>query len=574
MNPDVFEDMLIRSDYDKNETNFVISGFRNGFDIGYMGPKIKRSSSKNLTLNVGNKTILWNKIMKEVGAKQVAGPFDKIPFENYIQSPIGLVPKAGEGQTRLIFHLSYDFGSDGLSVNAHTPKEWCTVKYSDIDQAVRAILMIRERSPGKGDGEAEIVYLSKSDIKSAFRVLALSRASWPWVIMKAVNPITGKLQFFVDKCLPFGASISCSHFQRVSNALKHIVQFKTGAPITKYLDDFLFIALTILRCNALVQKFISVCEKIGIPVAFDKTEWASETLIFLGILLDGRNFVLSIPLEKRKKAETVLQLMLSRSKAMVKELQALCGFLNFLGRAIFPGRVFTRRMYAKFGNIVTNKGKLMTQYKLKPHHHVRLDAEFKRDCKVWLDFLTSDLKLVVNRPMIDLSVVVQAIDIGFFSDASAAARLGFSSLLKNRWIFGAWGPEFITQEKPSIEFLELFALVAGILTWERELSNCRIIVHCDNQAVVSMVNNITSSCPNCMYLLRVLVLNGLKFNRRIFARYISTKNNYLSDALSRLDFKRFRRLGPQMNEFPDQISPKIWPVEKAWNAYHNNNMSL
>ena len=33
--------------------------------------------------------------MKEVKAKRFAGPFKNIPFENYIQSPIGLVPKSG-----------------------------------------------------------------------------------------------------------------------------------------------------------------------------------------------------------------------------------------------------------------------------------------------------------------------------------------------------------------------------------------------------------------------------------------------------------------------------------------------
>ena len=57
---------------------------------------------------VGNETEMWNKIMKDVSAKRVAGPFDKIPFTNFIQSPIGLVPKAGN-KTRLIFHLSFNF---------------------------------------------------------------------------------------------------------------------------------------------------------------------------------------------------------------------------------------------------------------------------------------------------------------------------------------------------------------------------------------------------------------------------------------------------------------------------------
>ena len=176
---------------------------------------------------------------------------------------------------------------------------------------------------------------------------------------------------------------------------------------------------------------MEVCGQIGIPVALDKTEWASETLVFLGILLDGKNFVLSIPLEKREKAVYLLKMMLGKNKAKVKELQSLCGYLNFLGKAIFPGRAFTRRMYAKYSKIINVKGTAAGcsenyQFKFKQHHHMRLDGEFKWDCEVWLKFLSTDLASVVNRPMIDLSVKPQASEIKFFSDASAGKELGLA----------------------------------------------------------------------------------------------------------------------------------------------------
>ena len=67
--------------------------------------------------------------------------------------------------------------------------------------------------------------------------------------------------------------------------------------------------------------------------------------------------------------------------------------------------------------------------------------------------------------------------------------------------------------KPSIEYLELAALCIGIISWGQYLTNCRIVIFCDNQAVVHMVNKLMSSCSNCMVLLRMLVLDGLKNNR-------------------------------------------------------------
>ena len=86
--------------------------------------------------------------MKEVEAKRVAGLYDKIPFENYIQSPVGLVPKAG-GKTRMIFHLSYNFSEKEKSVNACTPKHLCSVKYNDLDSAVRQCLDLYRQATWK-----------------------------------------------------------------------------------------------------------------------------------------------------------------------------------------------------------------------------------------------------------------------------------------------------------------------------------------------------------------------------------------------------------------------------------------
>ena len=121
--------LLIESNYDATKTEEIYQGFNMGFDLGYKGPTNRQDTSNNIPLLVGNKIELWNKIMKEVKLGCYAGPFSKIPFKRYMQSPIGLVPKAG-GQTRLIFHLSFDFKESGLkSLNHYTPEELCKVKY-------------------------------------------------------------------------------------------------------------------------------------------------------------------------------------------------------------------------------------------------------------------------------------------------------------------------------------------------------------------------------------------------------------------------------------------------------------
>ena len=103
---EVLEDLLNKFSYDKQKTQYSVDGFKNGFDIGYRGPQNRKDISANIPIRqgVGLKLEMWNKVMKEVKLNRYASPFQTIPFENYMQSPIGLVPKAEKSdQTHISF---------------------------------------------------------------------------------------------------------------------------------------------------------------------------------------------------------------------------------------------------------------------------------------------------------------------------------------------------------------------------------------------------------------------------------------------------------------------------------------
>ena len=375
----------------------------------------------------------------------------------------------------------------------------------------------------------------------------------------ARDPRDGKLKFFVDKCLPFGASISCMIYQCISDVIAHLVRHRyvVALGVINYLDDFLFVEITRGQCNKAMQTFLDVCEEVSLPVSIEKTEWSSPLMVFLGNLLDGENMMISIPLDKQQKAVRLLNNFDGKRKATVKELQVLTSYLNFLSRAIFAGRAFTRKIYAKYSQAAG---------KLKKYHHINLDREFRFDLDVWRIFLTHHRSWAVCRPMVDLDRFVTSQELVFYLDASAKATLGFGAIFNKKWIWGQWEPGFIDNCKPSIKYLELYALTAAILMWsqEKDLRDNRIVIFCDNETVVQMINQVTSSCKNCMHLIRVLVLDGLIVNRRAFARRVRSKDNGLSDSLLRLQFKRFRNLDPDMNDFPCEVTPLIWPVSKVW----------
>ena len=179
------EKLLTLSGYDTNKMKFLTQGFKYGFKLQYEGNLEKaRRFAPNLKLRVGSPTELWNKVMNEVELGRFAGPYESPPFEYFIQSPIGLVPKDKGKKTRLIFHLSYTKDED--SVNSGIPHNKCTVKYPNYDQAVKLCL-----TEGRG------CYIGKSDMSSAFRHVPMAPSQWYLLAMKATHPVTEKVWYFV-----------------------------------------------------------------------------------------------------------------------------------------------------------------------------------------------------------------------------------------------------------------------------------------------------------------------------------------------------------------------------------------
>ena len=267
--------------------------------------------------------------------------------------------------------------------------------------------------------------------------------------MKAVSPIDGKTYYFVDKCLPFGASISCSHFQRFSNAVGHIVQWRTKKQLVNYLDDYMFAALLKLLCNSQVKEFLQVCAEIAFLISMEKTFWATTQMVFLGLLIDAINQWVCIPIEKVKKAVELIQTIIDKKskKVTLHQLQKVCGFLNFLGRCVIPSRAFTRRLYIYTSND-----------KLKPHHHIRVNAEMRDDLKMWLTFLQHPS--VYCRPFLDFERFLVADEIDMYSDASG--KIGMGAYCGSAWMHQNWTKSFLQKYNPSIEYLELYAVTAAV----------------------------------------------------------------------------------------------------------------
>lgn len=503
--------------------NELIHGFRFGFKLQYSGSRlpVNANNSKSVTIHAD---LVREKINKEITLGRMAGPFDHPPLPTLRISPIFLAEKKN-GDYRLIHNLSYPLHN---SVNDFIDEKYCSVQYSGIDDAVRLVQNIG--IAGK---------LSKSDVKSAFRLLRVSPSDFDQLGFI----FDGK--YYFDRCLPQGASISCSLFEKFSTALHWVTELTSGnSNILHYLDDFLFGGeANSPTCQETLETFKKICSDWGVPLAEDKTVQPTEILTFLGIEFDTLKMEMRLPGEKLTNLKQTLQLFLHSKKVTLRQLQSLIGLLNFACQVIAPGRAFCRRLIDATCNI------------RKPHHRVRVSCNMREDIKVWTSFLEQYNGVTV---MID-SLWTSNDMLELFTDSAGGQNKGFGIYFQGKWAQSCWPKEWAEHDLlKDITYLELFPVVISLHIWGVHLKNKRIIFYVDNQAVVTIINKRTSKSNRVMSLMRNLVFSTLKYNIVLKAEHIPGKINTIADSLSRCDFQRFRHLCPEADQYKTAIPDHLW----------------
>ena len=91
---------------DREAADILYNGFRYGFRINYAGPTVPYES-RNLKSVLNNPAIAWEKVMHEVNAGRIAGPFFYRPISNVkIRRFMRLEPLISHTGILMTFYLS------------------------------------------------------------------------------------------------------------------------------------------------------------------------------------------------------------------------------------------------------------------------------------------------------------------------------------------------------------------------------------------------------------------------------------------------------------------------------------
>ena len=463
--------------------------------------------------------IVSKKLSEELSAKRIAGPFPSPPLPNFKVSPLALREKKNSKKYRLIHNLSHPY--DLSSVNSNIPTDYSTIKYASLSSAIKLI----QNSPN--------CYLGKTDIADAFRLIPLNPNQYHLTGFSFNN------DYYFDKVLPQGCSSSCYIFEKFSDSLSWILtEHYDVDTLVKVLDDFLFVGSSYSETLRQLNNFRVMCKKVGVPIAEHKTEGPVKCLTFLGIELDTENMEARLPKDKLSRYTADILDLLQKDKCTLRQMQSIIGKLQFSTSVVTCGKCFLRRMYDCIIGIK------------KPYYFIKLTDEIKQDLQIWLTFLKNynGVTIISDKSLIDSS------EHHLYTDSST---IGYGASFLKDYIYGSFPSSW---KNFSIEVLELYPIFLILNVLAHNLSHTKVCIHCDNSAIVHILNKQSSKSKLVMKLLRPIVLLLLKYDISLYAKHVPGKDNKLCDALSRLQFNQDLLLSFGMNLNPLEVPSHLRPV--------------
>ena len=217
---------------------------------------------------------------------------------------------------------------------------------------------------------AKPVYLSKLDVKSAFRQIPVREEDQPLLGIKWQG------QFYYEKVLPFGLRSSPAIFDAVASAIEWIMQHQFSIhQLLHYLDDFLCVFSGAVVANQQLSILLRAFVYLGVPLAPTKVEGPLSCLTFLGITLVCIRLEARLPLDKLVEIRSLLTDTVTRRRISQRNLESLLGKVSFAARVIVPIRTVMRQLWS-----------VCSRYQ-EPHFTIVLSQDCIADLNWWIRLL-------------------------------------------------------------------------------------------------------------------------------------------------------------------------------------------
>ena len=116
-----------------------------------------------------------------------------------------------------------------------------------------------------------------------------------------------------------------------------------GHYILDYIDDYLIFGNE-ADCKRAFDRLTSLLQELGLTISVHKNVLPSQQVICLGILVDTKNFTLSVPSDRLSDIVTLLDLWSAKTSCTKREFQSLFGSLLYISKCVRYVRFFLNRL--------------------------------------------------------------------------------------------------------------------------------------------------------------------------------------------------------------------------------------
>ena len=473
------------------DKEFLLDGIINGFELIPADSTLSPAEMDNYSSST--KPDARDKVEQTLQEEIGEGNYVITPNRPTIVSALSAVPKAGSQELRLIHDCSMPAGR---GVNSYVPS-LDKFHFQTIDDAVKLV-----------DTE---YYLAKIDLRHAYRSVPIHPSNYPATGLKWTFSGDNSPTYLYDTRLCFGGRRSPGIFHRLTQSVKRMMHRKGFQGVVVYLDDFLIVSPSQEECELAFTTLRELLLDLGFQISPSKVVPPCQQLTFLGIVFDTRAMELCLPQSKLDETRVLINTFLARKRASKRQLQQLAGKLNWACRVVHGGRTFLRRILDSWNSLRSASAKF------------RFTPEFRKDLFWWQCFLA----VFNGKRLLHSKVPIADVETDASQDAVGS------------YFRGDWEYSFLPADAPlvaplHINIKEAFAIYLAVRRWGPQWANHHVIIHCDNQAAVAMINKGTTANPIVMSWLRHPFWLSAIHNFRLTAVYVPGIDNIRADRISRM----------------------------------------
>ena len=282
-------------------------------------------------------------------------------------------------------------------------------------------------------------------------------------------------------------SVCCSAqllFSAAADALEWAVKESRFEHVFHYIDDFVILGPPAsAECERGLRCLHQMCKNLGVLLAEDKTEGPAARLTVLGIEFDSLAMVLRLPADKLQRLQSLLAEWHTRCSGRRGELESLVGIMQHASKAVATSwPLFLAPPLRPAGTDAEVQETLQSQAKQRMPGGPRM---------VGLVQSALERGASVLRPVRE-----SCPDVHFWSDASGPWGCGAV------WFQVAW--DLLPIASASIPSKEVSPIVVAGAIWGRQWKGAMVCDHCDNAAVVAVINSGRAKDPLLAHQLRAL----------------------------------------------------------------------